>query len=251
MENVQNTAWGFQSDNDESLKSKSGGKFGLNSATITKFEFNPNAGKDGAPSNAIDMTIMIGDREYRNRVYDITGDLYSGNESVSPGEPGYAEAFAAEQKQKTAVVVHGLKALGVTDAQIMERLKAAQPTDFATWAQAVCSTLPANFATLPVDVFLEYQWNIGEGNDRTYLQLPKNMKGGRFLSPAVACVGEWTETVDSKGLRYIDKANTEHPFTRGKNYMESNKAIQQIEGEEAVPAVSAGGDTGTATAGKW
>ena len=56
----EKTAWGFQNDNDESLKSKEGGKFGLNTAFITKFEYNDLAGKDETAVDAIDITVMIG-----------------------------------------------------------------------------------------------------------------------------------------------------------------------------------------------
>ena len=94
-----------------------------------------------------------------------------------------------------------------------------------------------------------YKWNIQEGNERTFLQLPKNMKGGRFLSPTIAPVGAWEEINDADGLRYVDSAKNEHPFTRSENYMKSNKAIQQIEGEEAETTEAMAGNT--ATQSKW
>lgn len=247
------SAWGFQSDTDDSLKSKQGGRFGLNQALITKLEYNPNAGTDGAAADAIDCTVSIGDKEFRHRTYDITGDLYKGDNTIAPGEPGYDELFNTEKAQREAVVVHTLKALGVTEDQISKALAGGNVTDFASWAKAMCGAKPSNFNVLPIDVFLEYQWNIGADNDRTFLQLPKNMKGGRFLSAAIDPVGKWNEVRDAKGLRYVDDANNEHPFTRSSNYMESNKAIQQIEGEEAAPAVASPGTApgAGAVAGKW
>jgi len=82
MSTEQKTGWGFQNDNDDSLKSKQGGKFGLNNANITKFEYNGNAGKDESPADAIDITVAIGDKEYRTRIYDITGDLFKGDNKI-------------------------------------------------------------------------------------------------------------------------------------------------------------------------
>jgi len=246
------SAWGFQSDNDESLKSKVGGRFGLNPAFITKFEYNPNAGADGAAADAIDCTVSIGDKEFRHRTYDITGDLYKGDNTISPGEPGYEELYNTEKAQREAVVIHTLKALGVTEDQIKTALQNGNVTDFASWAKAMCGAKPSNFNVLPVDVFLEYQWAIGADNDRTFLQLPKNMKGGRFLSVAIDPVGSWKPLINEKGLTYVDDANNEHPFTRSSNYMSSNKANQQIEGEEATPAVPVGTAPGAgAVASKW
>jgi hypothetical protein len=246
------SAWGFQSDNDESLKSKQGGKFGLNSANITVLQFNPNAGKDGSAAEAVDITVSIGDKEFRSRIYDITGDLYKGDTMISPEDPGYNAVYNAEKAQREAVIVHAVKALGATEQQIQAALVAGNVTNFATWATAMCGIKPANFATLPVDVFVEWQWNIGSDNDRTFLQLPKNMKGGRFLNVGVAPVGKWNEVNDANGLRYTDDANNEHPFTRSENYMQSNKAKQQIEGEEeeVMPVMGGAAAAGPAKS-KW
>lgn len=248
------TVWGFQNDNDEALKSKQGGKFGLNSAFITKLEYNPNAGADESLADAIDIHVTIGDKEYRSRIYDITGDLFKGDNKITPEEPGYNALYNAEKKQREAVVVHAVKALGATEAQIKAALQNGNVTNFATWAQAMCNIKGADFATTPIDAFVEYQWTIGEGNERTFLQLPKNMKGGRFLSPAVAAVGAWETVNDADGLRYVDQASNEHPFSRSKNYMESNKAIQQIEGEDSPSNSDGGSANGPAAApakSKW
>lgn len=252
---TEQTAWGFQSDTDDSLKSKTGGKFGLNNANITVFEYNPNAGKDESPADAIDITVAVGDKEYRTRVYDITGDLFKGDNKISPGEPGYVELYNKEKSQREAVIVHTVKALGATEDQIRLALQNGNVTNFATWATAMCSIKTADFATKTVDVFLEYQWEIKEGQERTYLQLPKNMKGGRFLSTTVTPVGNWEAISDSDGLRYTDSAKNEHPFTRSENYMSSYKAIQQIEGQEDAPGVASNtttdAPTGAPVKSKW
>jgi hypothetical protein len=246
---IQKTAWGFQNDNDESLKTKQGGKFGLNASFITKFEYNGLAGKDETAADAIDITVKVGEKEYRSRIYDITGDLFKGDSKLSPGEEGYAELYNAEKKQREAVVIHTVKAFGTTEDQIKAALQNGNVVDFKSWAIAMCGTKPADFATKPVDSFLEYQWNIQEGNERTFLQLPKNMKGGRFLTPHVAPVGAWEEVNDAEGLRYVDSAKNEHPFSRDANFMGSNKAKLQVEGEDAVSAVAGAAGTGEAIAG--
>jgi hypothetical protein len=232
---TEKLGFGYVSDNDESLQTKTGGRFGLNQAFITVFEYNPTAGADGAAADAVDITVMVEQKEFRRRIYDITGDLYNkNNEKVSPDQEGYAELYNAELKQRMAVVTHAAKALGVTDDQIKTAL-ATPPSSFAAWAKIMTSLPSDNFRTKPVDVFLEWEWQIGEGNTQTFLILAKNMKGGRFLCPHVKPQGAWTAK-NEKGLTYVDAAGNEHPFTRSEDYMKSNKAKQQKEGQEDAPS---------------
>ena len=64
--------YGYQNSEDLA-PGKQDGRFGLNTgAFVTKFEYNPNAGSDGAAGDAIDFTVQIGEREYRHRFFPIT-----------------------------------------------------------------------------------------------------------------------------------------------------------------------------------
>lgn len=246
-----NFVFGAVNDEDESLKGKSGGgKFGLNHGNITKLEFTNTAGKDNGPGDAVDIWFQIGDREYRRRIYDTTGDLFGKkNTKVAPGEEGYAELYQTDMTQKMAVINHAVKAVGVTQDQLGRAL-AVPATSFADWCSKVLSLVPADFATKPVDGFLEFQWEIAEDQDKTYPELPKNMKGGAFLKPSIAPVGgTWIEVRDEKGLHYVDGAGNIHPFTRDLSFMEGNKGTQQGVGAEA-PA-STGQAAKPATPSTW
>lgn len=243
MENIFNQVI---DDQDESLRSKSGGSFGLNLGFITKLEYNASAGKDNSEGDAVDIAVQIADKEFRRRIYDATSALFGANNTkIEPNEEGYAELYKAEMAQRMAVVTHAVKATGVTVEALKASLSAA--TDFKSWAGIICSLPPVDFKSNPVDVFLEYQWNISESQDRTYLELPKNMKGGYFLCPAQNAVGSWKPVTTGEGMKYVDDASNEHPFTRSTNYMKGNKANQQIEGQEqgedeASPASAAKSD---------
>ncbi len=237
MSEVMNQ-WGMTSDNDSSLEPKQGGVFGLNcEAHVTKFEFNPNAGKDGVPGAAIDITVKVGDRDYMKRVFDISRLWYKGDE-VQPGQEGYEEAYKAEQTQKQAMVVHYLKSFGVTEDQIKNTLQAGNVTDFKSWCIAMTSLAPANYQTIPVDVFLQYQYSIREGQSKTYLELPNNMKSGKFIFPAVKPVGEWKPVEKNGGLIFVDNTNNEHPCFKTQAFMESPVASEQKEGDQQTQTAS-------------
>lgn len=248
-------AFGNVNENDESLAAKTGGNivFGLNTGNITTLEYNGEAGKDGAPGDAVDITVTINGREVRSRIYDVTR-IYSrnGEELEFDADPNseYQKKYRDQITHATAVIKQAVKATGVTEQEIAVAL--SKPlSSFADWAKVMTGLIKPGFEENPVDVFLQYQWNIKGDNDRTYLELPKNMKGGKFLIPSMAPVGEWKEekewtenkpngnVVTHKGLRYVDGANNSHMFTRTESFMTSNKAIQQKEGdsnEVAVPA---------------
>ena len=75
------------SDSEESLQSKSGGKFGLNKGFITHIAFNPNGGKDNAPLNTFEVSVKVGDRDYRIKLFEITDSVYSGGNKIGPTHP--------------------------------------------------------------------------------------------------------------------------------------------------------------------
>jgi len=230
-EKVTKKGFGYVDDNDESLRSKAGGSFGLNTgAFVTKFEYNANAGADDALADAVDITLQVGDREYKSRIYDATTVYGKDSQKLTEGDDGYVEKYNTEMKQRQAVIIHVAKALGITD-DILKKAFSTSVSNFADWAKVVCALPSEEAYKRPVDIFLEYQWDISDGETRKYLQLPKNMKGGRFICQSLTPVGgEWTAQNVKSGLIYTDSKNTEHPFERSADYMESKKANQEGEG---------------------
>ena len=223
--------------NDASLQSKGGGVFGLNTGNIVEFSFNDKAGTGGSEGNAVDINIQIEDKKFNTRLFLNETVRDSKNNDLSPQDAGYEEAFAKHYTQVVAVVKHGLGALGITNQQIDAAIATVAPQskaiDTVVEAMKVLTSLvPANYASIPVDIFLEYQWSIGKDQDRTFLTVPRNMKGGYFLCPKMPVVGSWQEVSNEDGLHYVDGNGNKHIFTRSKNFMESPKATQQFSGEE-------------------
>lgn len=225
MENQNQFVFGAVSDQSKDLLAKEqSGFFGLNeNVYLTKCEFIANAGKDGAPSNAIDVELNKGEKRYLLRIYE-------------PTKAGFIESDKQLQdalKQATATAVHVVKAIGVTDEEIQNEFK-NPAKDFSEWSQRLLKLVKSDFSTKPLDLFLSYQFTLRSENERTYLEVPRNMKQGYFLSPHITPVGawqqetSWMENGESKqGLRYIDNAGNVHPFKKTKSFMDSPFAHQQ------------------------
>lgn len=214
--------FGYVSDQDESLKG--GGAyaaFGLNTKVKgTEIEFNE-------------------DDQYIQFSYVFDNGATQNARFYAPDE----EKYKGSTKQAMAAIVHIVKATGVTDEQLKTALDNSKPSDFNTWVRVVVSLVDEErFKNNPVDLFLEYQWSIKGEADRTYPQIPRNMKGGYFIMPSVEPKGgAWIEqtTWEDKngktmsGLRYVDADNNVHPLSRDKYFMESNKGKQQFEGQSS------------------
>lgn len=258
MSEIQKLGYGYIDDTDTSLKTKSGGKFGLNAgiAFLTKFEHNPLSGKDKTAGDALDITVQVQERDFNVKIYPVTKVYDNKSVEITDVESKeYILAFNARVSQDNAVILHLLKAVGVTEAQIRAAF-ATPTTSFVGFINSLVSLLPADYKSKPLDIFLEYQWEISSGQDKTFLQLPKNMKGGYFACPAQN--GTWVEQrVDGK-LTYVNEVGAIHPFERDKNFMEGNKANEQttqsanntLANAAGMPAV-AGAGVGTAKPATW
>ena len=177
--------YGYQESGDLT-PGKQGGKFGLNTgAFITKFELNENAGKDGAAADAIDFTVQVGEREFRHRFFPISKVFAKGGgEITDTNSEEYKKAMASEVAQFNAVISDIVKVF-VSEEDLKLALQVPIPTfkDFAKIVTRLVQATP-NWQKKPVDVFLQYQWAPSGDNDKTYLELPKNVKQGVFIVPS-------------------------------------------------------------------
>lgn len=231
--------YGYQNSEDLA-PGKQGGKFGLNTGKVVKFEYNPNAGAGGAAQDAIDLTVQVGEKEFRHRFFPVT-KAYSkeGGEITDTNSAEYKEAIEKETNQLNAVLTDVVK-IFVDDATLRAAL-ATPISSFKNYAeilQRLVQSAP-NWQETPVDVFLQYQWKPSGDNNRTFLELPKNVKHGIFITKSL---GEgFKEVKTSTSLTYVNEAGVKHPFKRGEWYLASNYANPVI--LEETPTPNMGGDS--------
>ena len=206
--------------------------FGLNQkANIVTFEWINTAGKGGSEGEALEIKVLIqGDTtpiSYRQYPITKVTNFNDGSEITDPEHPLFKKA----EKIWAGNITHIMKSLGVTEETMKEKLSVPIPT-FKEYCKILMSMLPKNFATKPVDVFLQYQSTLR--GKMTFLELPKNPNNGKFLVPAVKPVGAWKELKDVSGLKYVDDENNVHPFKRTAKYLEQKSATQQFAEDEDV-----------------
>lgn len=239
--------YGYQ-NSEELAPGKQRGKFGLNTGvTITKFEYNPNGGKDGSAQDALDVTVLVQETEYRHRFFPVTKAwLKGGGENTNVNSSEYKASLAAEHAQLEATLADYVKCF--VEEEVLKQALSTPINSFANYArilQGLVQGVP-NWNSKPLDVFLRYQWKPTGDNTRTFLTLPSNVKQGIFICPSL---GEgYKEDRTSSHLRYVNDAGDIHPFKRGEWYLKSAFANPVDLGESpAAPNMSGGGEVNWGT----
>jgi hypothetical protein len=242
--------------NDE--KSSSSMAFGLNQGVkMTKLEFNPNGGKDGAAQECLDIAFEFPGGLVKNyRQFPVTKAIdKNGNQVTDPRSAEMKAAF----NEFNAKISQLMKCF-VTEEELKAGLNAA--TGFKSFCNILSQLLPSNFSSVELDVFCQYPWTSKNDNGTKYVELPSNVKQGKVFVPAqegkyepVTINGKSSEftfrgetgtlvpagpkkvsleidgktiTVDdNKGIIYVKVTGDElilHPITRTDWFMSSNFA---------------------------
>lgn len=206
--------------------------FGLNAGAtfLKKFEWIANGGKDGAEQEALDIIFSINGTEKSYRMFPIVKAFGKNNEEITdPSRQEFKDAII----DLNARSVHILHAFMDSDS-----IKAglSRPIgDFKGFCQVLMSMLPKNYKEIALDIFLQYEWQIGANQNRTFLTIPNKMKYGKWLTKAEP--GTWTEhrvenPADSvtKALWYENEKGDIHSFVKNGWFMNSNFGSQQKAG---------------------
>lgn len=221
--------------------------FGLNAGVtkLKKFEWIPNAGKDGAEQEALDIVFNINGTDKSYRMFPVVKAFGKNNEEIT--DPN-AQEFKDAITDFNARITHILHAFMDSDTV---RAGLSRPiTSFKEFCTVAMSLLPKDYAEKPLDIFMQFQWQPDEGQNKTYLEIPKKMKYGAWLKPAQP--GKWKEVRkanpsdnDRDALYYVNEEvpagqpEQRHPFVKNGWFMQSNFAHQQKEGGSAADSSSA------------
>ena len=251
--NEEKIGFGFQSDEDATLKAKSGfGLFGLNTGVIQKFEYTPATKEESGKelSEQISIEIKSGESILKQWWAPINKVFGKDGGEIDANHPDYTKNYNEQMKHFKSVMTHYLKTF--ISEETLKGAFATPMSSFGDFAKLVCTLMaPAVAGAKPVDVFLQYQWKIKEGSTMTFLELPKNLKDGSFITAHIEPVGAWKEMRNQEGLFYVDDASNVHRFKRSKSYLDSPKAIQQKEGQDTSNAGSAMNAGTSATKSAW
>ena len=229
--------------------------FGLNAGVtkLTKFEWIPNGGASGAEQEALDIIFNINGTDKSYRMFPVTKAYDKENKEVTnPDAPEMKDAFI----DFNARITHILHCF--IDADSIKAGFSRPIPDFKTYCQIAMGMLPKDYKDVLLDIFLQYQWTLKEGKERTYLEIPQKMKYGKWLATATG--QQWKETrVENpdqnvrEAIYYTNDKGEKHPFIKNGWFMSSNFAKQQkAEGAEASQTAAAATATdGAAKASTW
>lgn len=123
-----------------------------------------------------------------------------------------------QKKQLNASVglISNIVSLFKPEAEIVKVL-GRKFNDWKEYMLAVNKLLPKTIPTKSYTVFLEWQWQVRSGKDKTYLQVPKNANG-RLIYSTVGIEGYKMVEVED-GIEYRNSEDIVHPIKRDGWYM--------------------------------
>lgn len=224
-------------------------KFGLNRGVFGTIEWNMLAGKDNTPGEACDIIISSspGSESFKKlRLFPITKVYGKNKEEIT--DPAREEFVLAIKSQKRLITEFVEAYVG--KEKVSTFLNSVTINSYKEFVSMIKGLLPPNYASIPIDVMLQYQWQPSTGQDKTYLEIPKkyfnstgNSHGLVFYPNIPATGGEFTRVEGIKELIYKDGEGNLHPICRTEYYMEQPWA-NRIGGETPV-----GGDSNSGSGG--
>ena len=209
-------------------------KFGLNpKCTLVSIVYNEDCRGENStaelPVEAVDITFMIGEKEFLHRIMSPKGMYVDGTLSTTP------------ENLKKALIENVVQPIGcvlecfIDKSIIAKEWIATFPRltfNFKNLVDMFIKLLPKSFDKVLIDLFLQYEGDLREGQSRTYLKLAKNMKQGIYACTHIegdfkAVIKANPSNDDASALIYIREDGVKHRFMRNGWFMKSKFATQQ------------------------
>ena len=212
--------YGFKDSSEVTINSNSG-VFGLNKdGKLTKFELNQFAGSNGAELDALDIAITKEDNDFRLRIFPVSKAwAKKGGEITDTTSPEYKTSIEAQSAILNATISDIVKCF--VPKEKIEAAFTKPISSFSQYIEVVEKLVKSNinWNKIPVDFFLQYQHEPQGDKDKTYLELPKNVKQGSFFCLNV--VGDFAIKSTNSGIKFVTENGEEHPFKRSAWFKES------------------------------
>lgn len=233
---------GFVSD--EETKSSSM-KFGLNQkCKLVKFAYNPAIEfKNGDTGEGVEAELNVNGFSMRFTIFPTKKVYFKGQEITNPQHPEFRKEITNLKKR----IFHIAKCFA-SEADLIEAV--AIPKTFGDFVNSITDTFEQGWQEKELDVFLQYQWQLREGQERKYLELPKKTSQGAFMIPAIEGTYSELKVIDDSvtmngsevakvennkftfngneyyakknvNLLYVGEGGKIHPFTRSQWFIEN------------------------------
>lgn len=199
------------------------GKFGLNKGKILSVKYNPLGGYKGEEKDALIVEWQIGDTKNNFRFFPIADD-YKYNAEVA-----------------TDVQICRIQDL-LSIFLPEETVKKVIETPYNGWKvfyqtiEKVLSTKVGDLSKVDVDIFLQYQKDIGQNAKQTYLEIDNTISSYKGKSYVKHVEGNFKQVIDDEGLKFVTDDGKVHPISRNKWFTEQNYMKKQtLEGGTPSP----------------
>jgi len=225
---VNNGDYGWE---DDSAPSSPSLVFGLNEKVrLTGFEKK----QDEKGQTYLEVTFTAPNEETKSkRYYEVVTAYRDNKEITDPTNPAVIE----DRRKQSACITHVVSKFVDKDTfKSMPRAKSWE--EYLDNLIKLLNDVAPNYTEVELDLLAHYQWSIGKNTNRTWPEIPKNMKQGAWLCHHVEPVGSWHEVRDDDatdngfGLKYVDDEGNTHPFTRSGWFIRSNYANIQTKEDD-------------------
>ena len=204
------------------------GKFGLNEATLVKFDYVAHGGKDpNVQQDALDVTFKVGEKEFNHRIFPAR---VFGNTDVN--SDAYKEELKKSQEKLITAVSQIVESI-VRATTVEQALTAAKPTSFKDYVEVMSRVIrnTPNWTSKPLHLFLNWQNKPSESQQKAYLEVPRQniLQFNNSIYITSKLEGTWTEDKTDGKLVYKNASGDKHPISRDKWFMEKTNYANRVD----------------------